>query len=179
MKRIKFPIILISFLIWSGYSCAQCDFQKFVKTYFDVYEAYDTLIELKIYGTGGHEWQFNKTDDCYDYALKYFPSTDWASACVCHTNNHYVLEFWNEVYTDTALINNTLLLLCNEEGEIVDKTFLNDTGIEYADVNRNSVWSMFYAIKDTIIWRLYKDVEDGEYAEQRFKIDRDKIIILP
>ena len=86
-----------------------------------------------------------------------------------------MLRFWDEIYTDTALINNTMLLLCNEKGEIIDKVILSNTNIEYADVSKKSVWSQFYLLENKIIWRLYEDTENGEYIEKQLRIQKSRI----
>lgn len=176
VKRKQIVLILLSLMC--GMCYGQCNFKVFVDTYFDVYHESDTLVNMEIYGTGGHEWQLKGPNNYNDCAVKYFPSSNWFSACAYHIKKCIVLRFWDEKYTDTALINNTMLLLCNEEGEIIDKIILENTNIEYSDISRNSVWSQYYSLKNKIIWRLYKETEDGEYIEKQFRIDKNRIVPL-
>lgn len=179
MKRCKqITIVLIILSSMSSACYGQCDFQTFVSTYFDVYEKSDTLVHLETYGKGGHKWQLKENDDCYDCAVKYFPSKNWFSACAYYTSHRYLLEFSEEVYTDSSLIYNSMLVLCDKEGNIIDRYTIFNTYVEYADVRRKSIWSQYYSLKNKIIWRLYKDTEDGECTEKQFLIEKNRIVPL-
>lgn len=175
MKNDRLSITFFLSILMSMTCYGQCDFKTFVNTYFDVYESSDSLIEWAIYEKGAHKWQLKESGDNHDCAVEYFPSQNWYSACAYHIKNCYVLRFWDEIYTDTALINNTTLLLCNEKGEIIDKVILSNTNIEYADVSKKSVWSQFYLLENKIIWRLYEDTENGEYIEKQLRIQKSRI----
>lgn len=161
--------------VYSPYG--QCDFNTFLNTYFDVYETSDTLTELELYGKGLHKWHLKHTDECYDYALRFFPTEDWCSACAYAINNRYLLEFSEEVYTDTALVVNSILILCDNGGVILDKYTIQTSRIEYADVSKNGIWSQDYTIRDTLIWRMFQGSNDV-YTEKQFRIDPNRIVPL-
>lgn len=170
MKRLKIiGLIMFALMSMSGY--AQCDFKTFINTYFDTYDANDSLIELGMGTRGSHKKQIDKNDILYDCAIKYFPSRVF-SYYSCHINDYYVLMFWKDYdIDDDYVIDDNLFVLCNESGEILDQ-------YTHRKVTRSYMASYrFYLQKDTLIWRYWDEKDSlGSYFEIQFKIIKDKIV---
>ena len=135
-----------------------------------MYDTRDTLVELELWGKNSHSWKLNETDEHFKYAIKYFPSKDWFSSCACRINNQYLLEFWEEYDTDSALVINSMFLLCNDKGDILDKLVIKNTSIEYKDVSKKGRYSKFFMLRNSIIMRLYNDDAQCVYTEKQFQI---------
>ena len=167
---------LIGFIIFalmsvSGY--AQCNFETFLKTYFDVYDANDSLVELGEDITKGlHKKQIDREEEFSDCAL-YFPSQG-IPYYSCHINNYYVLMFWTVHSVDNDYdLDDDVLVLCNEKGEIMDRYIHRKVVRTYMASYR------YYLQKDTLIWRYWDENDSsGAYTEQLFKIIKDKIVPL-
>ncbi len=172
MKKYIASLLLFALMGISGY--AQCDFKAFLNTYFDVYDATDSLVELGEGITKGlHKKQIDNEDESYDCAV-YFPSQVF-SYYSCHISNYYVLIFWtNHSIDDDYDIDDDVLILCNEKGEILDRYIHRKVVRTYMASYR------YYLQKDALIWR-YWDEKDpsGAYTEQQFKIIKDRIVPLP
>lgn len=170
MKRLSF--ILFALMSVSGY--AQCDFKTFLNTYFEIYEESNSIVQLGDIIKRPTKWELNKDDLLYDYAAKYFPP-QCKSLYACHINNYYIIMFWTvRSINDEYDLDDDILVLCNEKGEILDRYV-------HRKVVRNYMASYrYYLQNDTLIWR-YLDEKNpsGAYTEQQFKIIKDKIVPLP
>lgn len=170
MKRLS----LVLFALMSVSTYAQCDFKTFLNTYFEIYEANDSLIELGVNVNRARKQEVNKGDVFYDCAIKYFPS-QYRSLYACHIHNYYIIMFWKVLPIDDDYdIDDYVLVLCDERGKILDQY------IHRRVVRTYMASSRYYLQKDTLCWR-YWDEKDpsGAYTEQQFKIIKDKIISLP
>ena len=173
MKRFKL-IGLILFVLMSVSGYAQCDFKTFLNTYFENYDANDSLIELGVHRNWAPKQKVDKDDVFYDYAVKYFPP-QYRSLYSCHINNYYIIMFWAIWPIDDDYdMDDDVLVLCNERGEILDQY------IHRRVVRTYMASSRYYLQKDALIWR-YWDEKDpsGAYTEQQFKIIKDRIVPLP
>ena len=172
MKRRELTcLILLVLLSVTGY--AQCDFNTFLKTYFEVYEASDSLIELGGIVKEPHKKQVDKDDLFFDYAMKYFPAHAF-SLYSCHIDNYYIIIFWTDCSIDDDYdIDDDVLVLCNERGDVLDQYIHRKVVRTYLASYR------YYLQKDVLIWR-YWDEKDpyGAYTEQQFKIVKNKIVPL-
>lgn len=171
MKKNKLAgMILLTLMSISGYT--QCDFKTFMNTYFDVYEANDSLVELGMSANIPHKKQIDKKDKFYDCAVIYFPSQSF-SLYSCHINNYYIIMFWTDRSIDGDYdIDDNVLVLCNERGEILDRYIHRKIVRAYLASYR------YYLQKDTLIWRYWKEDFSDSYSEQQFKIIKDKIVPL-
>ena len=81
--------------------------------------------------------------------------------------------FWTDRSIDGDYdIDDNVLVLCNERGEILDRYIHRKIVRAYLASYR------YYLQKDTLIWRYWKEDFSDSYSEQQFKIIKDKIVPL-